>query len=158
MRRSSLLVTLIVLGVVGAVAVPTAATADGTYHSAHIILAPTDGTTGGSGFVENAHANGPNIYAHEQYKLRGAAPFTSFQVTLHVYVGDPTCTPAPGLPAEVPTEVLTTNAAGNAAGYHVFTPTDAAGLPKNVPHGIVWTMVAGPGAAYTSGCEVVVLD
>ena len=155
MRRSVLVAALVSLG---AALTPAAALADATYHSAHITLSPADGTVGGSGFVENAHANGPRVYAHEQYMLRGAAPFTEYQVTLHVYVNDPTCEPAPGLPVELPVEVLTTNAAGNAAGKHVFTPADASGLPKQVPHGIVWTMVAGPGAAYASGCEVVVLD
>ena len=153
MRRSLLLVTVAVM--CAATLSPTGAAADATYHSAHIVLLPDAGTQGGSGFVENAHANGPNVYAHEQYQLRDAAPGTSYQVALHVYVGDPAC----GVAAlDLPTAVLVTNAAGNAAGYAVFTPADAAGLPKGVPHGIVWTMSAGPGAGYTSSCETVVLD
>jgi hypothetical protein len=133
----------------------TGAAADATYHSAHILLLPDADTQGGAGFVENAHANGPNVYAHEQYQLRHAAPGTSFQVALHIYVGDPACGDAA---FDLPTAVLRTNAAGNAAGSAVFTPADAAGLPKGVPHGIVWTMTAGPGLGYTSGCEAVVLD
>jgi hypothetical protein len=153
MRRSLLLVTVAVM--CATTLSPTGAAADATYHSAHIVLLPDAGTQGGSGFVENAHANGPNVYAHEQYQLRDAAPGTSYQVALHVYVGDPGC----GVAAlDLPTAVLVTNAAGNAAGYAVFTPADAAGLPKGVPHGIVWTMSAGPGAGYTSSCETVVLD
>jgi hypothetical protein len=74
---------------------------------------------------------------------------------LHISVLDPTCSSAA---IDLPTAVLTTNAAGNAAGSKVFTPADASGLPKGVPHGIIWTMSAGSGMSYTSGCETVVLD
>jgi hypothetical protein len=153
MRSPLLVAALVSLAAVSA----APAMADGTYHSAHIVLSPMAGTTSGSGFVENAHANGPNVYAHEQYQLRGATPGTVYQVTLHVYLGDTSCQGAAD--ADLPTTQLTTNAAGNAAGSKVFTPTDAAGLPKNVPHGIVWTMTeVGGSTGYTSGCETVVLD
>ena len=54
--------------------------------------------------------------------------------------------------------VLTTNAVGNASGFHVFTPADAAALPKGVPLGIIWTMSAEGGTSYASGCESIVLD
>jgi hypothetical protein len=151
MRKSLLFAALVTMG---AALSPTSAVADATYHSAHVALLPTAGTNGGSGFVENAHANGPNIYAHEQYQLQHATPGTSYQVTLHISVLDPTCSSAA---TDLPTVVLTTNAAGNAAGSAVFTPADAAGLPKG-SHGIIWTMSAGPGMSYTSGCETVVLD
>jgi hypothetical protein len=153
MRRSLLVGTVVALGVALA---PAPALADGTYHSAHIVLSPITGTTAGSGFVENAHANGPNVYAHEQYQLRHASPGVTYQVTLHIFMADPTCQGAADL--ALPTAQLMTNAAGNAAGSAVFTPTDAAGLPKNVAHGIVWTMTATNGTGYTSGCETVVLD
>ena len=152
MPRSLMVAVAIMLT---AVLSPSDAAADATYHSAHILLTPDAGTEGGTGFVENAHANGPNVYAHEQYQLRGAAPGTAFQVELHVYVLDPACA---STPVDLPTVVLLTNAAGNAAGSAVFTPADAAGLPKDVPHGIVWTMTAGNGDVYSSGCETVVLD
>ncbi len=152
MRRTLLIAVAIM---VAAALSSTGAAADATYHSAHILLLPDAGTQGGTGVVENAHANGPNVYAHEQYQLRHAAPGTSFQVALHVYVGDPACG---GAAIALPTAALRTNAAGNAAGSAVFTPADAAGLPKAVPHGIVWTMTAESGVGYTSGCETVVLD
>lgn len=151
--RKSLLVAAVVT--MGAALWPTSASADATYHSTHIALLPTAGTTGGSGFVENIHPDGPNVYAHEQYVLRHAAPGTSYQVTLHIDVGDPTCRSAS---VDLPSAVLRTNTAGNAAGSKVFTPADAAGLPKGVPHGIVWTVSAGQGRSYASGCERVVLD
>ena len=153
MRRSQLVGTAAALGVALA---PAPALADATYHSAHIVLSPIAGTPGGSGFVQNAHANGPNVYAHEQYQLRHASPGATYQVTLHIYVADTGCEGAADL--ALPTAQLTTNPAGNAAGSAVFTPTDAAGLPKNVPHGIIWTMTAADGTGYTSGCETVVLD
>lgn len=152
MRRSALVAALVVAG---AVLAPAGAVADGTYSSPPIILEPVDGTSGGHGQVENVHANGPVVYAHEQYQLRGARPGTSYLVTLRIYVGDPSCATTP---AVLTAATLTTNGAGNAAGKRVFTPDEAAGLPKNVPHGIVWTMSAGAGATYRSGCEAVVLD
>jgi len=70
-------------------------------------------------------------------------------------VGDPACK---GAAFDLPSALLTTNAAGNAAGSKVFTPADASGLPKGVPHGIIWTVSAGLGMSYASGCETVVLD
>lgn len=140
----------------GAVMSPVAASADATYHSTHIVLSPTPGTSGGSGFVENAHADGPNVYAHEQYHLQHAAADTSYTVTLHIYGPDTTCSAVS--PQDLISTVLTTNAAGNASGKHVFKPEDAAGLPKGVPLGIIWTMSAGAGRTYTSSCQTVVLD
>lgn len=151
MRKSLVLAALVTMGMALS---PVSALADATYHSAHIALLPAAGTNGGSGFVENAHANGPKIYAHEQYQLQHATPGIPYQVTLHISLLDPTCSSAA---IDLPTAVLTTNAAGNAAGSAVFTPADAAGLPKGA-HGIIWTMSAGPGMSYTSGCETVVLD
>lgn len=155
MRRSLLFGAVVAL--VAALG-PAPAQADATYHSAHIVLSPIAGTTGGSGFVENAHANGPNVYAHEQYQLRQATPGTAYQVTLHIYVGDTTCQGAAD--ANLDSAQLTTNAAGNAAGSAVFTPLDLenSGLPRNMPHGVIWTMTAGNGTGYTSGCETIVLD
>lgn len=152
MRKSLLAAAVVTMG---AALWPTSAFADATYHSTHIALLPTAGTNGGSGFVENIHADGPNVYAHEQYQLQHAAPQASYQVTLHIHVGDPTCK---GAAVDLPSAVLTTNTAGNASGSKVFTPADASGLPKGVPHGIIWTVSAGPGRTYASGCETVVLD
>ena len=151
MRRTCLVAAIVLLG---AVLAPATASADGTYHSAPIRLAPVDPAAGGAGQVENAHANGPTVYAHEQYQLRGAAPLTSYQVSLQVFVGDPTCAGAPD--AVLQPESLTTNIAGNAAGNHVFTPVDAQGLAGT--HGIIWSMTPASGSAYASGCETVVLD
>ncbi len=154
--RTPLVLAALLMG--GAVMSPVAASADATYHSTHITLSPAPGTTsGGSGFVENAHANGPRVYAHEQYHLRHATAGTSYTVTLHIYGTDTSCADT-SLVMDLDSATLTTNAAGNASGSHVFSPGDAAGLPKNVPLGIIWTMSAGTGETYASDCETVVLD
>ena len=71
-----------------AVAAPLAA-ADAVYHSQHIALNPTGGASLRSGFVENIHADGPQVYAHELYVLNGAEPDTTYQVTLLLYPFDP---------------------------------------------------------------------
>lgn len=152
--------TVVLAAVLAAAAVmsPVVATADATYHSTHITLSPTPSTTsGGSGFVENAHANGPNVYAHEQYHLQHATADTSYTVTLHIYGTDTTCAPT-SLLTDLNSATLTTNAAGNASGAHVFTPEDAAALPKHVPLGVIWTMSAGTGNSYASGCQTIILD
>lgn len=153
MRTTALLAA--VFGI-GTVLSPVAATADATYHSTHILLSPTPGTSSGSGFVENIHPNGPQVYAHEQYHLQQALPRTDYTVTLHIYGPDTSCGAA--VPVNVEAAVLSTNAVGNASGYHVFTPADAAALPKGVPLGVIWTMSAAVGSSYASGCETIVLD
>ena len=47
------------------------AVADSVYHSGHYNLTAVNAAPLRSGFVENIHANGPNVYAHEQYVLTG---------------------------------------------------------------------------------------
>src|SRR4029453_16622075 len=57
------------------VALPvTTANADAVYPSQHIPLHPIGTAPLRTGFVENIHANGPNVYAHEGYAVAGAAP------------------------------------------------------------------------------------
>ena len=74
------------------------AAADRVYHSGHYDLAALDAAPLRNGFVENIHANGPTVYAHEQYVLNGATPNTTYQVVLMVFPGDTTCS---GTPASV---------------------------------------------------------
>src|SRR5918995_4504060 len=71
------------------------AAADRVYHSEHVALQPVGGAPLRSGFVENIHANGPRVFAHEIYVLDGAAPNASYEVHLLAYLFDPTCTGAP---------------------------------------------------------------
>ena len=151
MRRSAWLSLLVALGLTAA---PATAWADGTYHTARIVLHSVDDSARGHGVVINAHANGPTIYAHEQYQLRAATPNTSFQVTLHVYVLDPDCSDAEAF--TLPSDVLMTNMAGNANGSHMFVPADTAGLQGT--HGVIWTMTSESGEEYASSCQAVTLD
>jgi hypothetical protein len=86
------------------------ASADAVYHSQHIAFAPIGASPLRSGYVENIHADGPNVFAHEQYVVNGAEPDTSYQVVLMVFPGDTTCSTSP---ITIPTAMLATNAAGN---------------------------------------------
>ena len=130
------------------------ASADGVYRSSHIALNPVGGAALRKGFVENIHANGPIVYAHEQYVLNGAAANTTYHVVLMVFPGDPTCSSSPLL---IPVATVQTNAAGNGTGNHVFTPADADGL-RGTTVGGMWTVSAGDSPDYETGCETIVLD
>ena len=131
-----------------------AAAADRFYHSQHLELQPVGASPLRFGFVQNIHANGPNVYGHEIYVLNGAAPNTTYQVTLLLYPFDPTCSTAP---VAVPTAQLVTNAAGNGQADFVFTPADVPPDVRNATHGIRWT-VTNVGSSYETACSVVTLD
>jgi hypothetical protein len=141
-------------GAVGASLVAQPAFADAAYHSSHIPLQSVSGAPLRSGFVENIHANGPVVFAHEIYVLNGASPNTTYQVALQVFPLDPTCS---GASVAVPGATFTTNPAGNGHGDVVFTPADATGL-RNGTHGVIWNVSDSSGVAYTTGCQVVTLD
>jgi len=130
------------------------ALADGTYHTSQYAFGALDGTSIRSGFVENIHADGPDVYAHEQYVLNGGEPGTTYQVVLKIFPGDPTCS---GNPIVIPTASLRTNAAGNGTAYHVFTPEDADGL-RGLTVGGMWFLVDGGSPAYATACAQVELD
>jgi hypothetical protein len=151
MRR--VLMTSALIGIAVMVAA-VSARADAVYHSQHIALAPIGGAPLRSGFVENIHPNGPNVFAHEQYVVNGARPNTTYQVVLLVFPLDTTCSTSP---VTIPTSIITTNAAGNGSAYFVFTPADAAGL-----HGLTlggkWLLMNGSVVEYTTSCETIHLD
>ena len=67
-----------------------AALADGTYHTSQYAFGALDGTSIRSGFVENIHANGPDVYAHEQYVLNGGEPGTTARVPRSTWPEGPT--------------------------------------------------------------------
>ena len=134
-----------------------AAFADKVYHSSHITLFATGSTPLRSGFVENIHVNGPNIFAREVYVLNGAQPETTYQVTLNIFVLDPSCTGSPEV--VVSTAAITTNAAGNGRGEAVFRPAEVPAVLRNATHGIIWTVSDASGdVVFSSGCEVVTID
>jgi hypothetical protein len=101
--------------------------------------------------VVNAHANGPNVYAHEIYTLRHVAPGT-YHVVLNIYATSLSCG---GAPIEIETAQISTNAAGNGRADAKFTPEDAGGL-RGSTVSVRWT-VSGP-ATYATQCTVVTLD
>ena len=126
------------------------AAADSVYHTERLALSGVSGAPGG-GMVVNAHANGPNVYAHEIYTLRHAVPGT-YQVVLNIYVTSLSCE---GTPIEIQTAQISTNAAGNGRGDVKFTPEDAGEL-RGSTVSIRWT-ASGP-ATYATQCTVVTLD
>jgi hypothetical protein len=129
--------------------------ADSTYHAAHIALTPIGGAPLTSGFVENIHANGPNVYAHELYQLNGAEPNSSYQVVLSIWTTNTSCSGQPAL--QLPTAVVVTNAAGNGLADAVFTPEDADGL-RGLTVSARWTVWNGATATYVTHCEIISLD
>jgi hypothetical protein len=148
------LMRVIVLAGIAAIVGVASAYADSAYHSGHIALSPISGAALRSGFVENVHANGPNVYAHEQYVVNGAEPDASYQVVLMIFPGDTACASSP---ITIPTAVITTNAAGNGSAYHVFTPADADGL-RGLTVGGMWVLVHEGTPEYATACAVVHLD
>jgi hypothetical protein len=133
-----------------------AARADQVYHSHHIALHPVGGAPLRSGFVENIHATGPVIFAHEIYVLNGAARGTTYQVTLNIFPFNPTCAGSAGL--VLPTAAITTNAAGNGTGAAVFHPSDVPPSLRHATHGVIWTVSDSSGTEFSTGCQVVTLD
>jgi hypothetical protein len=131
------------------------ARADSIYHSAHIALAPVAGAALLSGFVENIHGNGPNVYAHEIYQVVGAAPNTTYQVVLSIWTTNTTCSGSPTL--QLSTATLTTNQAGNGRADVFFTPADADGL-RGLTLSARWSLLNGATPTYATDCEILHLD
>ena len=139
---------------VTAVALAPRAAADAVYHSQHIPLNPIGGASLRSGFVENIHADGPQVYAHELYVLNGAEPDTTYQVTLLLYPFDPGCLSGA---VAIPTATFQTNAAGDGIGQFIFHPGDVPPALRGLTHGIRWE-VAGGSSTYATACSSVTLD
>jgi hypothetical protein len=155
MKQCAIRATLaVVFPVLAVLTLAPAATADRFYHSQHIALQPVGASPLGSGFVQNIHANGPNVYGHEIYHLSGAVPNTTYQVTLLLYPFDPSCSAAP---APVPTTQLRTNGVGNGNASAFFRPSDVPAEVRNATHGIRWT-VTSANSAYDTACSTVFLD
>jgi hypothetical protein len=136
-----------------AVAAPLAA-ADAVYHSQHIALNPIGSAPLRSGFVENIHTNGPQVYAHELYVLNGAEPDTTYQVTLLLYPFDPGCL-SDAVP--IPTASFQTNPAGDGIGQFIFHPGDVPTALRGATHGIRWEVTSGS-STYSTACSSVTLD
>jgi hypothetical protein len=154
---SAAVVASLTLGLAAATALPgPEARADQAFHTAHFPLHPVGSEPLRSGFVENAHSNGPTIIAHEQYVLNGAQPATTYQVTLNIFVRDTTCAGSAGV--VFPTAAITSNAAGDGSGDAFFLPSGVPAVLRNATHGFIYTVSGSSGVQYSSGCVVVTLD
>jgi hypothetical protein len=143
------LAVLLVLLVLALVASP--AIADGVYPSQHIALTPVGDFPLRTGFVQNIHANGPVIFAHENYVLNGAAANTTFDVYLLVHP-DSACAYQV---AELNTASLTTNVAGNGSAQAIIPPEMA---PRDVTLFLLWELRIGDTSAYRTVCSMVTMD
>lgn len=139
------------------------ALADQSNHTTRLPLALTPaGQAAGhptlrAGQVVNIHANGPVVFAIEDYLVNGAEPATSYAVVLDFYAGN--CEGEFEFPFPNGT-VLTTDAYGDAHGQARITPEQVAAFGlHNTDWGIVWTFVDGAGvAAYSTTCADVHID
>jgi hypothetical protein len=128
--------------------------ADAVYHTERLTLDPVGGASG-SGMVVNIHPNGPQVYAIERYQLRHAEPRTTYQVWLHLYIGESDCDGSPA--ASLPTAQIETNVAGAGTGRLVLTPEDVEGL-RGTSFPINWTVTQGATTTHETRCTIVTLD
>ncbi len=141
-------------GVLAALVLAPGVSADKVYHSQHITLEPVGAAPLKKGFVQNIHANGPNVYAHEIYKLSGAVPNASLQVRLLAYVFDPDCSGAPSDFGSIPLE---TNGVGNGRADRFIRPSSMPPVYAGT-HGVRWEVLSNGTVLYATGCNAVTLD
>jgi len=153
--QTILLRRLLVLGALAVLAVPASAAADQVFHTLHADLVPVGGAPLQSGFVNDVHTNGVVYSAHERYQLNGALPSTTFQVTIHLYPFDPTCSTAPVV---FPTTTLTTNGNGNGEAQFDFLASPTPPALVGPTHGILWELSVGPTVVYHTACYPLKLD
>jgi hypothetical protein len=147
----------LVAGALALLALPvlaTTASADQVFHTLHADVVPVGSAPLHVGFVNDVHTNGVQNAAHERYVLNGALPGTTFQVTIHLFLFDPTCSTAP---LAIPTATLQTNGSGNGeakAEFPAGPPSPLAGFT----HGILWQFSIGSTVVYQTGCYPVTTD
>ena len=140
---------------VGVLVLPTYASADSVYHSEHLPLVVVGGAPLHHGFVENIHPNGPQVYAHEIYSLKGALANTTYQVFLLVHLGDPGCDSSTA--TNFGFTELTTNGGGNGTADR-FIPSVPLEI-RNQTHGVRWEVRLSDGTlVYRTACTNVTLD
>ena len=147
----------IVATVLAFVALPllaSTAAADQYFHTSHAALIPIGGAPLQSGFVNDIHAQGPEIGAQERYVLVGALPETTYTVALHIYVGDPTCS---GTFRVRQTVSFTTNSEGNAEAGFTFFAASPLPPPNPIESGIIWVVSTGGVPQYQTACTPVTL-
>jgi hypothetical protein len=157
MKRLLIPVTIACLGLL---AMTTTAFADQTFHSMRIALMPVGGYPLDSGFVIDSHANGPVIYANEEYHLIGAKANTTFAVE-YLVTGAPFGSAVCGLVSfPFPNgATVTTDAYGNGNSHLMIPPSLVTGLGlHNTVLGLTWVFLDGGTPAYESACIPVALD
>ncbi|MGE5690500.1 MAG: hypothetical protein ACM33B_08080 [Pseudomonadota bacterium] len=152
MRRASF-VSFVVAAAAAVVLVP-AATADQTFHTLHADLHAVGSAPLRSGFVNDIHTEGVVNAAHEIYHLNGATPGTTYQVTILLYLGDPSCSSAPLM---FPTATVETNGAGNGNADFTFPAGPPSGI-EGIESGIRWQLSTASGVAYATHCAPLTID
>ena len=138
-----------------ALVLPASASADRVYHSEHLALVSVGGAPLHHGFVENIHPNGPQVYAHEIYSLKGVLANTTYHVFLLVHLGDPGCDGSTA--TNFGSTELTTNAGGNGTADR-FIPSAPLEI-RNQTHGVRWEVRLSDGTlVYRTACTNVTLD
>ena len=129
--------------------------ADAVYHTERLTLDPIAGAPG-SGTVVNIHPNGPRVYAHEIYTLKGTVPNTEYVVRLWVHPFDTDCSDAGVNFASTPVQ---TNQAGNGRGDLFISPDQVPdALRGNRTHGVRWDVTLNGVPQYETRCTQVTLD
>jgi hypothetical protein len=147
---------LLLIGATGVMfLLPGTAAGDAVYHSQHVALHPVAGAPLHTGFVENIHPNGHNVYAHEVYVLNGAQPSASYQVVLLIFPFSTSCSSEP---VPVPTAILSTNGSGNGKAQAFFRPADVPPALRGASHGLIWQLSSGGTLVYETSCSAVTLD
>ena len=134
------------------------AAADRDYHSEHVEFHPVGNHTLRSGFVENIHTNGSQVYALEQYVLNGASPNTEYYIKPLIYLDNSGCTI--GLIPFPVENSISTNTAGNGTTLVTIGPEVAAGLAE-LTINVRWQLLVGApdgSVAYETNCAVIKLD
>ena len=137
-----------------ALAASGTASADAVYHSEHLELRPAGASPLRSGFVQNIHPNGPNVYAHEIYVLIGAQPNATYTVHLLVHLFSPMCG---NVPTQFAVTQLTTNRSGNGRADLFIRPPLPPAI-RNATHGVRWEVRRNGTLQYATACTAVTLD
>jgi len=134
------------------------AAADDVYRSDHIPFNPVGDRPLKTGFVENIHSDGPQLYAIERYVLNGASPNTEFYIKPLVYLANAGCTD--GLIPFPVENTINTNHVGNGTTLVTLPPEAAAGL-AGLTINVRWQLLVGAldgPVAYETDCAVITLD
>lgn len=156
MRRfAPIRLAALALAALALLTLPGIAGADQTYPTERLPLLPIGSAPLRSGFVVNAHADGPRVYANERYVLNGALPNETYAVTLLVFPDDPACA---GAVIPIGTAELTTNAVGNGEARARFTPTDVPPELQGTTIGGLWQVSLDTVVQYATACTAIALD